>query len=616
MSTRGNPAGADIRPVWALMAQYRQYLIVALILVCIAIALHFNLVYGIETVYTHFFYLPIILAAIWYYRKAVFLALFLAGLHIYLGIEATGSIVPSTIIRAIMFVAVAAVIGTLSGAREELFESVRKSEERLRSIFNGVSDAIFIHRLDGSIIEVNDRMLQMYGVTEGEARRLSIKQDYSSPANPLDELDRVWKRVISGDDQIFEWLARRPHDGFTFPVEVYLRKIRLGENDVILATVRDISIRKRAEEERNRLAENLRLLLESTDEGIYGIDTMGRITFINRSAAEMLGYGAEELIGLDAHGLAHSKYPDGSPFPAEACPIQKSVKTGEGVRVSDEVYWRHDGTCFPVEYSSTPIREEDKITGAVVIFYDITARKRTERELHDAKTRAELYVDLLGHDINNLNQQGIGYLEVAMDTLDLDEDSSNTLRRALDAMKNSSALIQNVRKIQQIEAEKHLHEIIDLGQLLSTVAATFTDVPGRKVTINYQPVTACCVNASVLIKEAFYNLVSNAVRHSTGPVTIWIKVSETEDRGKRFYRVDVEDTGPGIPDELKKKLFSRKVRGTSRTAGTGLGLFLVKSLVDDAGGSVWVEDRIPGNHTHGSRFVVMLPKHGDQRSHA
>ncbi|WP_424358010.1 PAS domain S-box protein [Methanocella sp. MCL-LM] len=610
MSTKENPAGADIPPVRLLLAEYRHYLIVALILACIAIALYVNIIYGIETVYTHFFYLPIILAAVWYYRKAVFLAFFLALLHIYLGVQATGSIVPSTLIRATMFVMVAAVIGTLSGTRERLFERVRRSEEELRSIFDGVSDAIFIHNIDGSIIDVNARMLQMYGVSEEEARHLSIVRDYSSPGNPLNELDTIWGEVISGNDRIFEWISRRPHDGSTFPVEVYLRKIRLRGRDVILATVRDISIRKQAEGERNRLAKNLRLLLESTDEGIYGVDTRGVGTFINKSAAEMLGYKAEELIGQETHKIVHSKYPDGSPFPPEACPVIKSIQTGEGIRVSNEVFWRRDGTWFPVEYSSNPIREDDRITGAVVIFYDITARKITEKDLQEAKARAELYIDLLGHDINNLNQQGIGYLEVAMDTIELDEGSSNILQRALDAMKNSSALIQNVRKIQQIEAEKHPHETIDLGEILSKVAAEFAEVPGREVHIRYQPVTACCVNASVLIREAFWNLVSNAIKHSVGPVTITIQISKTGENGKPFYRVDIEDSGPGIPDELKKKLFSRKVRGTSRTSGTGLGLFLVKTLVDDAGGRVWVEDRVPGDYTRGSRFVVMLPEHG------
>jgi signal transduction histidine kinase len=112
---------------------------------------------------------------------------------------------------------------------------------------------------------------------------------------------------------------------------------------------------------------------------------------------------------------------------------------------------------------------------------------------------------------------------------------------------------------------------------------------------------------TALMKEAFCNLIGNAIKHSEGDITVDIGVGEVMRHGKKYYAVSIADNGRGIPDELKPKLFNRFQRGTTKVHGRGLGLFIVKSLVEQAGGDVRVEDRIPGDHTKGARFVVMLP---------
>src|SRR5262249_17285076 len=123
----------------------------------------------------------------------------------------------------------------------------------------------------------------------------------------------------------------------------------------LVATVRALLRIRKAEEERTRLlqeraelADHLRLLLESTGEGIYGLDRERRCTFINRAAAAMLGYTPEQLVGQPAHDLIHHRQPDGSTYPAADCPILRAMRTGEGCRVDREVFWRRDGTSFPV----------------------------------------------------------------------------------------------------------------------------------------------------------------------------------------------------------------------------------------------------------------------------
>jgi signal transduction histidine kinase len=112
--------------------------------------------------------------------------------------------------------------------------------------------------------------------------------------------------------------------------------------------------------------------------------------------------------------------------------------------------------------------------------------------------------------------------------------------------------------------------------------------------------------------DVFSNLISNAIKHSDPgkPLDININAIIVEEKGREYNRVTVEDNGSGIPDTVKEKLFARLQRGKTRAEGSGLGLYLVKRLVESFKGRVWVEDRVKGDYTKGSRFVVMLPAVG------
>ncbi|MFP5258519.1 MAG: PAS domain S-box protein [Acidobacteriota bacterium] len=126
-------------------------------------------------------------------------------------------------------------------------ERIKISEDRFRKVFNSTYDAIFLHDAAGSIIDVNDKMLELYGVRREEAASFFIDVDYSSPDNPMDKLATYWRDAMAGEERFFEWKARRPHDGSQFDVEVYLRRITVGDRRVILANVRDITERKRVQ---------------------------------------------------------------------------------------------------------------------------------------------------------------------------------------------------------------------------------------------------------------------------------------------------------------------------------------------------------------------------------
>ena len=133
----------------------------------------------------------------------------------------------------------------------------------------------------------------------------------------------------------------------------------------------------------------LALLLASTGEGVFGIDLDGLCVFINHAGARMIGFEPDELLGRNMHDLTHHSHADGAHYPVDDCPIFKAFLEGLPCRIDSEVFWRRDGSSFPVEYSSHPILDEGAVRGAVVTFVDITERKRAADALQRAKDELE-----------------------------------------------------------------------------------------------------------------------------------------------------------------------------------------------------------------------------------
>ena len=169
--------------------------------------------------------------------------------------------------------------------------------------------------------------------------------------------------------------------------------------------------RNRAEETVRESEERNRLLLESAGEGIFGVDSTGKVVFVNPSAAKMLGYSDEELIDQPMHQLIHHSYPDGSPYPVEKCPLQRACEQGVASQERTEVLWRKDGTSFYVAYMSTPIIKKDDLVGAMVTFMDISEQKRAE--------------DTLQKRLNELTTARLSMLNMMEDLEDTRKESEN-----------------------------------------------------------------------------------------------------------------------------------------------------------------------------------------------
>ena len=262
-----------------------------------------------------------------------------------------------------------------------------------------------------------------------------------------------------------------------------------------------VAERKRAEKALRASEAQSRLLLASTAEAIYGLDLHGLCTFCNSACLRLLGYAEpHQLLGKNMHVMIHHTRADGTPYPQEECRIYQAIRQGEGSHVEDEVLWRADGSSFPAEYWSYPIRHEERIVGSVVTFLDITERRRLEEQFRQAQ-KMEAVGQLAGgvaQDFNNLLQVIMGYGELLLGTLRPDDPSRELvgemtrageraagLMRQLLAFTRQSVLAPRVLVLNSvvIDLEKMLRRLIgediDLGTELQPGLGRVRADPGQ-----------------------------------------------------------------------------------------------------------------------------------------
>jgi PAS domain S-box-containing protein len=379
----------------------------------------------------------------------------------------------------------------------------------------------------------------------------------------------------------------------------------------------DVSEEKRAEETLRRVVLQNTLILESAGEGIFGLDGDGRITFINPAATSMLAWTADELIGRLGHEVIHHSRTDGSPYPLDECPIYAAFRDGETRRVDDEVFWRRDGTPLPVEYTSTPLRDEGRLAGAVVTFSDITERKSAQETLRAAYDREREAVERLqqvdsmknaflsavSHELRTPLSAVMGYaLTLRQEEMQLPPEERRELleRLAVNAQKLQRLLadLLDVDRMERGILEPRRHPI-DLESLITRVVGE-TDVRGRAVELDVEPVTAEIDGPKV--ERIVENLLVNAAKHTPPNTRVRLAVRKREGG----VLLSVEDQGAGVPDELKEAVFrpfERGPRAPTHAPGTGIGLSLVARFAELHGGRAWVEDGPDG----GAVFRVFLP---------
>jgi two-component system, sensor histidine kinase and response regulator len=271
---------------------------------------------------------------------------------------------------------------------ESVNEAIQGTEEFFRLIFENAQIGIGILNIQTGQHFSNPAMREMLGYSQEE---LSRTEQWDEIVHPHERASgaRRYAAIIQGLRDKDEWEQRFiRRDGRIVIANGRFKLIRdaAGKPKYVVALNEDVTERRRAEAERSRITKQMQLLLDSTGQGVYGVDLEGKCTFVNRAACEMIGYSSEEVVGQNMHELVHHHKPDGSPYRMEECPLYQPLRNGKGCKFDEEILWRRDGAALSVDYSSFPVVEEGGILrGAVVTISDNTERKRAKEALQSSE---------------------------------------------------------------------------------------------------------------------------------------------------------------------------------------------------------------------------------------
>jgi PAS domain S-box-containing protein len=347
-------------------------------------------------------------------------------------------------------------------------------------------------------------------------------------------------------------------------------------------------------------------ILESTDEGIYGLDLNGLCLFVNNAAAKTLGYTKEEMLGKNIHELIHFKHEDGSPYLEVDCPITRTKDTGVGVRINTDIFFRKDGTYFPVLYSSHPLRENDETVGVVVAFSDITHEKQVDR----AKTE---FVSLASHQLRTPLTAISWYIEMLLagDAGVLTKEQKDYLYEVYKGNNRMIELVNALLNVSRIDLgtismDPVPTDVREIADSLLTELTPQWHLKKMNIIKSYDPALPLVNVDPKLIRIVFQNLLTNAIKYTPEKGTITFSIT----KDTRNIKIIVADSGYGIPKDSQSRIFGKLYRADNirdkETDGNGLGLYIVKSIIENSGGKITFKSV----ENKGTTFTITLPLSG------
>ncbi len=473
--------------------------------------------------------------------------------------------------------------------------SLKKSEQALRTIFENVHDAIFIHDTNGKVLDVNHKTLELFKLAKEQAYPRTIIDDFSSPDNPIDQLAGRWQRVLNGENITFEWKARRPLDDVTFDVEVSLKKINLGEQDVVLANVRDISLQKAAEAVLRKNEENFRTLVENSSDAIMRFDRQLRHLYVNPAVEIQSGIHPHAFIGKTHEEMG---------FPNNLCILWKEAleevfQTGKIMRTEFQL-----PSGIWIDWMLMPeMNDVGEITTVIASARDISERKKSEERLRDSEEKLArskkmesiaLMAGGVAHDLNNVLAGIVTYPEMLLFELPGDSILRKPIETIQAAGQRAAAIVEDLltvaRGVATSKSPINLNEIVE-DYLTSPEFQKLKEFhPAIEFITILNEKLLNILGSDMHLRKVIMNLVSNASEAvENGGCVVISTMNRYVDRPLKRYEdvkigeyvvLSITDDGPGIsPDDLERifePFFTKKVMGRS---GTGLGLAIVWNIV-------------------------------------
>ena len=462
------------------------------------------------------------------------------------------------------------------------------AEVDFRILAETASEGICIVDPSGRIDYANSHFSELVGIQD----RKIVGEEFKRfvPRQFHDQLRKVIRRTMKGEKltNIEMELVGKDRN-----ISVEINTSPITWNDRVIGafvTIRDVTERKKTQEELNRQKTYFQALFDSSPEAIVSLDKNHNVLDVNRSFIKLFGYTLDEIKGknIDDFILPPEKEKEGKS-------ITKKVMGGETVAV--ETYRkRKDGSLVPVSLLGAPIFVNGEQVGIFGIYRDITQQKEAEEE-------KEFYNSLLRHDVANRNMVVQGNLEI-LESTNLGPEQKNLISNALNAARASTDLIAKIRELREAERGVNIITPVVVDESISrAIKINMQQAKDFGVKINYKK-SGAVVKAGPLIDNIFLNIIQNAIIHSNCK-NINIYCDREKKDGKEFCKLSIEDDGKGIPDELKNEIFKPGIKRRG-SPGSGLGLYLVKKLVENYGGWIEIEDRIENGERKGTIFNIYL----------
>ena len=520
----------------------------------------------------------------------------------------------SRFLASLTFTALRDPNGNLRGFSEfshDLSES-KESGAKYRGLLEAAPDAMVVVNQAGEIVLLNLQAEKQFGYHRDELVGQKVKNIIPEGfaerllADGLRSVeDALAQQIGTGIE-----LTGRRKDESEFPIEIMLSPLESAEGILVTAAIRDISVRKDAEEHLAQMEGRYRGLLEAAPDAIVVVNQVGEIVLLNVQVEKQFGYRRDELLGqkvknIIPEGFAERLIADGTRTAADALAQQ----IGTGIELIGR---RKDGSEFPIEIMLSPLESPEGILVTAAI-RNITERKRAEQHL--VKTVAELnrsndelqqFAYVASHDLQEPLRMVASYTQLLAERYKgrLDSDADEFIAYAVDGSNRMQVLIQDLLAYSRAGTNgKALRKISSdnaLTEALANLRATIQE-SGAVVTHDSLPLIT---TDGTQLAQIFQNLVGNAIKYRSAAVPN-VHISAVKNGGNEWI-FSVRDNGLGIDPQYFDRIFVlfQRLHGQTEFKGTGIGLAICKKMLERLGGRIWVESQ----PEKGSTFHFALPE--------
>ncbi len=496
---------------------------------------------------------------------------------------------------------------------------VRESEKKLKNIIEAIPIGMTISNLEGVVSEINSQSFKIFGYeSKKEFLKIPAINHYYNPA----DRDLFVKKIEGGLVKNFDLKFKRK-DGTIFWGSISSIAQEIGNQTIFINTIQDITERKKIEQnlkdsqkKYKLLSEELELILDHIGGLVFYKDTKNNFIWVNKYMADAHKMKREDLIGKNMSEL----------YPEEIAQAYwdadlEVVNSGKPIINLEEPWDTADGSKWVLTNKMPFLDEKGGIKGIIGTSVDITDRKNFEIELQkseliyrEAYRRAEFYKDIFTHDINNILQNisnGIQLNEMYPDKPDKSEKIKRNIGIIKSQIKRGANLVSNIRKLSKLsESENTLFNENCIEVLKKSIKYIKNAFREKNIKIEVQIIeNNFKILANELLEDVFENILTNSVNYNDSEViNIEVKVTKELREGINYIKIQFIDNGNGITDERKNQIFIRGYSEETSIHGMGLGLSLVKKIIDSYNGEIWMEDRVKGDYTKGNICVILIPE--------